>query len=490
MTMNEHQVENQLSQHGDEILARRQPKVVKRRVALKPILVTGTAVVATATFLLLPMNAEAAKIAKIKNAMKHVQSMEQRGYSRVNGGPWRQYYTGAIQRDRSRIEVMKGAGQKATYIEDHETTLRSYGRLPFALLVPRSSIENKESDEAYSNPLKAEIDFLQGSGNPSDYTYSSSKGDIVNGQRTYVINVARADTKQSIKVVVNEATDLPIEVFEHDEPVPGTNRVQSDFHKVFEYNKKYDPDYFSLGTEKTVIDVAIEEEKLRKKWAEVAVTKDHAPIYASSVTSDGSIMIAYGVKDTDQMGIVPSEVVAAGAKYALSTEFQLGGFSNSEGFLIHGLQVIVATFVPIYDPVELPSRIQVRFGTRPPLKDGQPSFGKVDQIIDTIKPESFEAETEQYLCPMYMAVLGQDKYFLVCPAYRWKTKGEAREKLGDIRGAAVAFERAGDAWKNFVEYMGYKPYREAARCYDLLGDQDKANKLREHAAELERTRVR
>ena len=488
--MNEHQVENLLSQHGNEIEARRQPKVEKRSIAWKPILVTGTAVLAIGTFLLLPRNAEAAKIVKIKNAMKHVKSMEQKGFTRIRGGPWRQVYTGAIQSDRSRYEVTKGAGLKATYIEDHETTLRSYERLPFALLAPRSSIENKQSDDAYSNPLKAELDLLNGSGDPNDYKYSSSKGELVDGQRTYVLTVSRADTKQSMKVIVNEETDLPLEVFEHYGPVPGTNRVLSDSYKVYKYNKKYDPDYFSLDTEKQVIDVAAEEEKLRQKWSQTPVLASHAPIYSTSVTSDGSIMIAYGVKDTEHMGFVPSEVVASGTKYALVMETQLGGYSSSEGFLIHGLQVIVATFVPVYDPVESPSIIQVRFGTRSPQREGQSSFGKIDKIIDTIKPESFEVTVDPYICPMYMAVLGHEKDFLVCTAYRWKTKGEAREGRGDVRGAAMAFELAGDAWKNFVEYMGYKPYREAARCYDLLGDRDKAKRLRDHAAELERTRVR
>src|SRR5436190_9432065 len=108
-TVNEHQVENLLGQHGDEILRRqrvRQMKASPRR--WKPLLVTGTtAACVLALALALPRNADAARIQKMRRAILGARSMEYRGTMSVNGGPWREFIHVINQEGRLRIEVAK-----------------------------------------------------------------------------------------------------------------------------------------------------------------------------------------------------------------------------------------------------------------------------------------------------------------------------------------------------------------------------------------------
>ena len=94
------------------------------------------------------------------------------------------------------------------------------------------------------------------------------------------------------------------------------------------------------------------------------------------------------------------------------------------------------------------------------------------------------------MMPEYMIGLGWQKEFLRVGISLWRKKGEAREALGDLKGAIKAYENEIKAYESFVIYASYKPMLKAAACYEKLGNIEKAAQLREKAAELQKSRLR
>jgi tetratricopeptide (TPR) repeat protein len=92
--------------------------------------------------------------------------------------------------------------------------------------------------------------------------------------------------------------------------------------------------------------------------------------------------------------------------------------------------------------------------------------------------------------PEYMIALGFQKEFLRVGINLWRKKAEAREAVGDLKGAIKAYEAEIQAFENYVIYASYKPMLKAADCYEKLGELSKATELRAKAAVLQRTRIR
>ena len=485
MTMNENHVETLLSQHGDEILSRRQTKQPKQKVAWKPILVTGTAVLAIGTFLMLPKNAEAARIAKVKQALKAAHSVSITSFIRNRGGVWQIYSRQFAQTGFWRTEAEKGKGNRLTLIADRTHRMTNYDKLPFVTVSHHSESEWKKNYQDYfDSPLKAATYEISSTNNPEDYTCETRPGKPKGGQPTYIIEYKRVQDVETTQVIVNAETNLPIESIRHSE----FHGVGEDTRNEYRYNQRINSDLFSFKTSKQVIDVQAEQGKLSQRWSETKILIGSSPIYSTTVTPDGSIWIAYGVKDWEKLDSVPSEVNAAGVKYTLAKELPTSSASFGRDFRIRGNQVMIATFVPIYDPVKLPSNVDIRFGSRQ-IVDARP-VDKVDKVFDSPALQGVEVQTESMPIPHYLPVFGFDREYLTTEARLWERKAQAREQLGDNAGAADAFERSGRAWEKFVIYMGYKPYREAARLYEKLGQIEKARKLRTLADELYKSRIR
>ncbi len=483
--MNEHQVENLLSQHGDEIMARRQPKAVKRRVAWKPILVTGTAVAATATFLLLPMNAEAAKIVKIKNAMKHVQSLETVGYVRYNGGIWREYFRSISTPTKSRLEDKRFRRFTHTIINDNDKSLQSYEGLPYACIYDGDSKALKQAEWDNSDPLKSALSILAGSPDPKDYSYSTLPGKQIDGKNTYVIDYRRADSKSTIKIVVDEHTNLPIESYGTSESRPGEFQ---ETRTTFLYDQKYDPTLFSFDTSVNVIDITAEREKLKQKWSKAQVEAGRSPIYEASVAANESIWIAYGVNDSKILENIPAEVVVSGQTYLLAMSYITSWQQMNKDFLIHGKEVMIAEFVPLYDPIKTPKNASIRFGTQVQSDSVDfPLYQRVSVPAQS-KPITVELERESLNCPSYMPLFRYDREPIHVPTKFWHVRAIGREAKGDLAGAAAAFEKEAESWNTYSEYMGYKPYAESARCHRLLKNFEKATKLQAKSDELHERR--
>ena len=487
MTMNEHQVENLLSQHGDEIMARRQPKVVKRRVAWKPILVTGTAVVATATFLLLPMNAEAAKIVKIKNAMKHVNTSEVTMSASYNGGPWREFSRSITQGKKLRADVAIWQGGELTIISDSKVQWTNFKRLPFATIEPADPTEIKFMTDFVKDPLASAMSALDGNSDPN--VYSLKTENLPNG--TYVVHYSRNDggSKRgatTLRIVVDQANDLPMESFQNSKYEWGSQ----DIHTTYRYGLKLSPQLFEIDRSKKVYVAASERQKLSDQWSKVKPDGTFAPIYSATVTPDGTIWVAYGANDKidsdNPLVQVPSQLISGSKKYVLAmelpTHYDYDYANVNKDFSVEGKPAVIAAFVPVGDPALDSSDFRMRFGTR--------KLGENTEQSPEAHSQTLSLKKETMALPEYMICLGWQKEFLRVGTTLWRKKAEAREAIGDLKGAIRAYDAEAKAYENYVIYASYRPILKAADCYEKLGHLEKAKELRAKAAELQKSRIR
>ena len=491
MKMNENQVENLLSTHGDEILRRQRISQTQRQVNAqsrwKPVLVAGTVFFGLGIFVFFPRQADA-KLPKIKNAIRGARSMEVQMFGRYNNGPWRKFQHRINQNGLSRYEGERPNGIFMTAIDDGYQTLQNYQKLPFAVLRKKDQTEKGESEAI--DPLKEALAILDGNSDKSVYSYSTLQGKVVNGRETYVINYSRSDIQRTLKVIVDEETNLPIESFCRDEADPKRNIGVQEIHTTYLYNRSYDSALFSFKTGKRVIDLNTERNKLQKDWAQAKSVKGNAPIYASSITPDGTIWIAFGVESLDRLDKVPSEIVANGTTYIFSHDSSAAIRSINANFRIAGRHIVITSFVPIKEVSSLPTDAIVQFGSRVQTEEGQINAGKIGFIDRVENPQRVPLEVEGLNLPSYMATLGFDRSFIYESARLWKTKAEYHEKIGDLLGAGKAYEAEAEAWKNWVEYKGFEPLRKAAECYRQLGNLEKAANLSLRADKLEATRIR
>ena len=480
--MNENQVESLLSQHGIEILRRRTFELRRRNRAWKPILVTGMAAIAVGAFLLLPRNAEAAKIVKIKNAMKHVLSSEIRMSARYNGGPWKEFSKQISKGGRQRIDASIGKGCSFTMIFDSQKTWTSYQGLPFSTVDRSDANMDKSIKEFAQDPLAAAMSVLDG--NPDSSVYKLKTTPAQNG--FYTIDYSRNDNANrnptTLHIVVEEATNLPSESLHTTHFDWGTQEVRA----TYKYGNRIDANAFEVDRSKTLYDMKSERHKFAIEWSNIKSDSSVAPIYSASMTPDGTIWIAYGMEDvfTDKpkKNFIPSGLIAGSAKYIFAWEFPASFASINKDFRIKGKQVVFAAFVPLYASTQLTTNMLVQFGSREIQKPGE--------ISSEAPTKKVSMTAEKLSLPEYMIGFGFQREFLRASITFWDKKAQARQALGDLPGAIEAYEEEVKAYEAFVVYASYRPMLKAADCYEKLGNLEKATQLREKAAELQRTRIR
>ena len=482
--MQDHKIDDLLSSYSDNLghfggsVPRRNP------IRLwKPVFATGTIVVAVGTFLLLPKNAEAAKIMKVKNAIKHALSSELAMSARFNGGPWREFSRQFSQGEKQRIDAALGQPGKFTTIYDARKRWLSYEALPFSTIEPTDPADTKWLEGFTEDPLAFAMSILDGNSDPNAYTLkTSSKPD-----GTYLVDYSRndGDPKRgttTLQIVVDQASNLPLQSLQ-------TMRFEwgsEDIRTTYKYGIKVDPQLFEIDRSKKLYDLKSERESLASEWSKVITDGYHAPIYSSSMTPDGTVWIAFGAdgKIDSEIPLVqaPCQLVNGSTKYILATEFLTTYTNIAKDFTVHNGPVLIAAFVPVKEVAPESGTFQIRFGTRKPMENIEESSEAPSQHLKVSK--------ESMALPEYMIGLGWQKEFLRIGITLWRKKAEAREALGDIKGAIQAYEGEIKAYENFVIYASYRPMLKAADCYEKLGNLAKAKELRTKAAELQKSRIR
>lgn len=483
--MNEHQVEDILVRHGQRI-AETRPAQLLRRIAWKPVLVTGIGVAAIAMLMLAPRYAEAARIERFKRAIKGAKSVEQHWYSKVNGGSWNEIMDIISQGDNTRTNVRIGTGFERTVISNSQWNLIDYKDLPFATLTKTSPDELVETDL-----LKSLLALLDGNPDKNVYKYSTSAGQTLNGRQTYVIDYSRADTNQKMHVIVDATTDLPIEAT--------MLRGPDDFHGItteenritYVYNNTYDPKLFALPTNKKIVNPDTEKISLKLRWEENAkVAPGLPPIYETTVGPDGTIWVAFGVKEGSNVEKMPCEVVVNGKRYLHVIDLPASFHAINDDFRVGGRQLIMTPFVPAYDDGTLPTKAEIRFAKRIEEQPEGGALGKIPEKLDDAVSQTYELKPESEVVPSYMPSLGFDRERLSMPIQFWRKKALARQKLGDYVGAIDAYQHEIRGWEGFVRYKANEPMLGEASCYQALGNQAKADQLIREAEALKRSRVR
>ncbi len=490
--MNEHRVEQLLTDHGQAILATR-PAPKRKSVAWKPVLVAGLGVGVVAAFVLLPNTAEA-RLKKMKSAIRDAYSMRIEMYSRYESGDWRfvskEYYEGG----KKRLEGVKGSGAVVKIVSDGKTSQKEYQQLPYVVRYASDSTADTAGDQP-GDPLKEALKYVEGDPDRRNFKYSTSPGKVIDGHQTYIIKYAHfnrpgEEAQRAIEITVDQKTNLPLEYFCHDAPNIEQNRPAYDIHAIYRYNEVMDPNLFSFKTSKQIIDTEVEMAKLATKWKQIPVPKDRSPILDARVTNDGTIWVAFGVKDLDVNEPVPSGLIVQGIRYRLAWSVPVE--STTRNWLMNGRQVAFSAFVPVHEAAVEPREMTVQFAARTREGDDRSwiAVALAPDSLDGSLEETYHLTKQAGTYPSYLPVMGFDREPISLPTKLWHTKAVEREKTGDLIGAARAFESEADAWEHFVVYMAMKPLREAARIYTQLGQLDRAKELKAKADEYDRTRVR
>ncbi len=483
--MNEHQVEDILVRHGQRI-AETRPVASVRRIAWKPALAMGVGVAAIAMLMLAPRYAEAARIERFKRAIKGARSVDQHWYTRVNGGSWHEFMHIISEGDSTRTNARMGTGIEFTILANSQWNLIDYSHLPFATLT-----KTPESELVETDLLKSLLALLDGNPDKKVYKYSTSSGEPLNGRKTYVIDYSRADTNQKMHIIVDAATDLPIEAYMWRGPDDFHGITTEENRITYTYNNTYDQKLFALPTNKKIVNPDKEKVSLKRRWEENAkVAPGLPPIYETTVGPDGTIWIAFGVKEGSNVEKLPCEVLANGKRYLHVIDISASFRAINEDYRVGGREVIMTPFVAAYDDGTLPTKAEIRFAKR---IEGQPeggALGKIPEKLDDAISKSYELKPESEVVPSYMPSLGFDKERLSMPMQFWRKKALARQKLGDYVGAIDAYQHEIQGWNGFVRYKANEAMIGQATCYAAMGDQAKADILMKQAKELKQSMVR
>ena len=368
-----------------------------------------------------------------------------------------------------------------TVICDGKSQLIFYNTLPYATMSPLAASEKSKIESAYEDPLMEVFSYFEGFPTSPDISVRSSSGTEVNGRATYVIEARRKDNHHSLRVVVDKASELPIEsIFSNP-----TQNFESERKTEYAYNKSYPDSLFSISNTKEIVNAKREQSILAKKWTQPKLDTKTTPVYESSISPDGTIWICFGEDNTSYVKSAPAEVICDGVKYVGAFDWSSEYSSTGQGFLVNKKAMMISAFVPIHEPTGRPTTATIRFGAIDRNKRDffpAPPSGASEMRV--------ELNLDKHDFPDYARPFGFDHMARNLSTPLWHAKALAREKESDLLGAAQAYEQEAEACKQFVEYVAFRPLREAARLYEMLGQLDKATELRSRADELERTRIR
>ncbi|MEI8281210.1 MAG: hypothetical protein WCG75_02280, partial [Armatimonadota bacterium] len=381
-----------------------------------------------------------------------------------------------------RLTTQIGMASKMNVVKDSNHTLINYDGIPFATVERTESDFSKQMTLLGDDPLASILSILDGNPDPNSYRLETSQGE----KGTYVVTYTRAaagkfDPKSAIHVIVDEQTDLPIESVQESPFYGGLQKVRT----VYSYLKTDDDSLFSMNVNKKVYDINEGQAKLKAEWESVKSDSGVAPIYSASMTSDGSIWLTYGTNDVSAkmpLKSVPSHLIAGSTKYEFAWEFPASYQSKAKDFRVAGKQVVFAVFVPTYQPAKVSDQLVIQFGDRPIQKAGE--------ALSEAATKTMTMTSEALTIPECMITFGyQDQYFGISTQL-WHKKGDAREALGDLKGAIEAYETDADRFEKRISISSYHPLLRAADCYEKLGDLAKAKELREKCAEYHRSLYR
>ena len=186
---------------------------------------------------------------------------------------------------------------------------------------------------------------------------------------------------------------------------------------------------------------------------------------------NGTIWIAHKVTG-DPIFDGRRDVALGDSNYRLTTSYHLdkfGGWADKEPAF---KDIVVNQFIPIYKPKSLPQRIDVHFGSFNPYRKGS--------TRSALLSVSTNLQLEDQNIPRYFPPIMGSVNMDLTELGEQRTRGDARRRLGDIKGAIECYMAC---YKIQIENHHYVtqwsiPLKAAAQCYDKLGDKAKAQELR------------
>lgn len=470
--MNESQVEEVMARFRKEIPVR-QPKRQPRKVLWRPALVAAGLTVIVIS--IIPRDAHAAKIERMRKAMRAATTYEIVGSTRTERTDWVEKNRIICDGKRMRQEARRGTTMAFTTVTDGRRTLTDYQVLPFATMQTndQEDIEPTDEDQAQSL-LREALYIIDGGNSPVEYSLNMEKGEPIGGRTTYVILAARKDFDQTQRVVVDETTNLPIESITKNI----TNGYVTYSKSEYRYGKKFDQELFSLDSQKPIIDTKKGRAELMRRWNG---GDSNTLIQSCTIHPDGSIWIAYVGPDWPQNSFIPVKVSIPGLDYRMASTFNASQWSVSKDLRISGKSLWISVLVPIHGSARPDARIELTFANQ------NPRTRRTDGPVTT---ESALLVRDTSPMPMYLVPIGAQRTFIDRKPLLWQVKGEAREARGNLFRACEAYQNQAECMAAMGSSMAYRPYRKAAEIARKLNDISRAWALEAQAAKYEKLRGR
>ncbi len=437
------------------------------------------------TVALWPTDAAASAVRRMSAAIANARTMEMVFETQRPSGRWVEFDRELYRDGAWRCEVRKSDTQQVVYIVRDGRALTDFRMLDHATVRPQ-----EEDDLASRSGVGSALDYAKAmvdTGRVSTArTMRVEARPSVGGAATYAVVFDRKEDAYHAEILVDARTDLPLssEIVVDYGPRLGVQR----FRQRYRFNLPLAAGLFEPPTDKPVVSLPKAQAELAEAWARPLAAVGATRVRDACVTRDGTVWVTVSVPVYD--GEEERELPARLEGYARLRDVPPSAYgSGARAFRLDGEDVVVVGFVPIDPDRPRPAKASVGFSHRagtfvsvakPSDPSETPVGGPVALALRPVagdRPESFVA-------------LELDRYGFEVPIHTWEARAEALEKIGDDLKAAKAYERCAVEWRGFVRYVGYRPLRKAAACYDRLGLAADAARVRAEATALEAARER
>jgi hypothetical protein len=441
----------------------KKPQVTATKLPLwKPVMVTAVGAAILGAFVFIPRRVEAAPIDKVLQAFNsaHFWSSTTWMRSLAKPAPW-QLSGNLIHLD----DAFQQNGPASTpgfltIITKSGFQFYDYQGMPCILKIP---LKESEWLKNVNDPMKQAIYYSKFKGKE----LVRKDGGMFKGIETFSLTVTSKQGKVLFEAIVDKSNNLPLQF---TMGIGGKNDA-AEIRTEFQYRQPKELVVLSPNSKKEIIEIEKEMPTLAEKWNSVKPNLDKFSLLSSSISPDGTIWIASRVE---------GDLVAAGrrtlsldnANYTSATCQTFDGLQIKDPLLSAIQGVTINQFIPIYDKSPLPKSVTVKVG---------PYFSyKGDLKKPALNSILCPLSLEPYRFPGYMPTILFSVNTNLMEREFWRRRADARKKLGDFKGAIEGYMKSYEKDKSLHTFFSasFNNLKSAAECYDKLGDNVKAQKLR------------
>ncbi len=438
---------------------------------------------------MIPRNATARTIESIQHAISDANSMEVFSSMKLPSG-WRPYLHIYYANNMWRHEAQMGTGVERTIIMRDGMVLQDRAADDFAILYPK----DPSTDQMFDGVGQTALDFAKGminsgsSENPKQITIHEHSP--INGRDTYAVHLDNEIEHYHAEILVDQETNLPFQSdMQTDDGRPNFKGLRQAIHVEYKFNQKLSPDLFALNSKKRIIKSDEAMKSIAKMWAVPLSHVRDTEIRDVTITSDGTVWIAFTEAHKEPKVTLPSTLTDnLGTTYVrtldLNPKMSNGSFAFS---VMDDKSVCIVGFVPLMTHTTIPSQVQVGFAKSQSDRNWGIASKQVEVVDQTLSFTPLHSSNE---LPEYFPLLGMGTSQFQFKSMIWNSRAKALEDRKDWLHAAQAYDEYAKARYRWVKYSAFEPMLKEAFCYRQLGQIARADEITKQAEALKNSMER